>query len=162
MQPAHIDKRLEKAAAICRSNGDKLTKKRHRVLKVLMEAKCPLSAYELTDCYNQEAEAPISAVSVYRILDFLASVNLAYRLSTLGKYIACERIGDSTHAEVTMFVICRRCALIEKISDIKRLLNYLSDLPEASDFEMPGAQIEITSLCKNCSLKEARHRSEST
>lgn len=153
MQSTHTESRLEKAKAICRNNGDKLTQKRQRVLKVLMETKCPLSAYELTDCYNLEAETPISAVSVYRILDFLASVNLAYRLSTLGKYIACDRIGDSTHADMTMFVICKRCALIEKVSATQRLLPYFTGLSEASDFEMSGAQIEVTSLCKVCRRK---------
>lgn len=160
MQPGHIDKRLEKATAICRNNGDKLTQKRQRVLQVLMKAEHPLSAYEVTDFYNQEAEIPISAVSVYRILDFLASVNLAYRLSTLGKYIACERIGDSTHAEVTMFVICKRCALIEKVSATQRLLPYFTNLPETSDFEMSGAQIEVTSLCKNCRRKTTPKKQE--
>ena len=100
-----------------------------------METKYPLSAYELTACYNQEAETPISAVSVYRILDFLASVNLAYRLTTLGKYIACERFGDSTHADVT-------------------------NLPEASSFEMSGVQIEVMSLCKGCRRKTTSKKQE--
>ena len=129
-----------------------LTPKRKEVLSVLTEADRPLSAYEIVDLYNQTAHKPIHAMSVYRILDFLKSVDLITHLHSVNKFLAQgqveaeERNGNS----VCLYVTCQQCCGVQKLvlerSEAATIQNHIHRL----GYHLSSHSIEIPGLCENC------------
>ena len=150
MHKTSVDNSLRTATEICETKGCNLTQKRQRVLKTLLEAERPLSAYEITDNYNSVTKPTISAVSVYRILEFLESVKLAYRLRSASKYIARKNIEKYPGSEMSFFLICRSCQCVEEIEVSSKIMIPLAQLANKSGFFSSSSQVEINSLCADC------------
>ncbi|WP_197473994.1 Fur family transcriptional regulator, partial [Oleiphilus sp. HI0066] len=77
---SQINKIINSAEQQCKAKGVRLTDKRKQVLSALIESKKALSAYELVDYLKDEFKAPLPAMSVYRILDFLQTEQLVHKL----------------------------------------------------------------------------------
>ena len=92
MNKQQLNRVINKARDVCARSGGRLTEKRRGVLELLLISNSPLSAYEITDAYNKAAEKPMPAMSVYRILEFLAAENLVHKLRSTNKYVACSHI----------------------------------------------------------------------
>ena len=73
---------LQDAERQCSERGAKFTAKRKRVLEALLNSDKALSAYELADYCRVEQGLEMLPMSIYRILDFLASEGLVHRLKT--------------------------------------------------------------------------------
>jgi Fur family zinc uptake transcriptional regulator len=80
MKSVDIKDVIEVARNICEKTGSRLTETRQHMLEVLLTIDTLKTAYELTEHYNRLIKSPIMAMSVYRILDFLASIRLVHRL----------------------------------------------------------------------------------
>ena len=52
MNRKQVNQVIEKAKSICEESGVRLTKKRERILEIMLIAGTPLSAYEIADIYN--------------------------------------------------------------------------------------------------------------
>ena len=63
MNKQQIDRVIDKAKYLCERSGTRLTEKRRSVLELLLVSNIPLSAYEITDAYNQIDEKPLYAHS---------------------------------------------------------------------------------------------------
>ncbi|MCK7460174.1 Fur family transcriptional regulator [Idiomarina aminovorans] len=150
MHKRYVDNNLRAATEICEAKGCNFTQKRQRVLKTLLEAERPLSAYEITDNYNAVTEPTISAVSVYRILEFLESIKLAYRLRSASKYIACKNITKYQGSDMSFFLICRNCQCVNEIEVSSKIVTSLAELINKSGFFSSSSQVEINSLCADC------------
>ena len=73
MKNKEVQLALQDAERHCSERGAKLTAKRKLVLESLLNSDKALSAYELADYCRVERGSEILPMSVYRILDFLAS-----------------------------------------------------------------------------------------
>ena len=80
---------LGEAERYCSEKGVRFTAKRKLVLEALLNSDKSLSAYELADYCRTEQGSEMLPMSVYRILDFLASERLVHRIKTTNKFIAC-------------------------------------------------------------------------
>ena len=111
-KPSHMNKQqlnrvIDSVKEICARSGWRLTEKRRGVLELLLVSEVPLSAYEITDAYNQGTKKTIAAMTVYRILGFLEAENLVQKLvSTNNKYVACCHMGSEYKQEIPQFLIC--------------------------------------------------------
>tara|TARA_R110000751_G_scaffold15290_2_gene49353 strand:+ start:50978 stop:51481 length:504 start_codon:yes stop_codon:yes gene_type:complete len=148
---------IEVAKDICEQTGSRLTETRQHMLEVLSTVDTPKSAYELTDDYNRLVNSPIMAMSVYRILNFLASIKLVHHLHSINKYIICKHPKGSSEDQVPLFLICTSCQQIEEVAIAKDLIHALSDHAESSGFVSAGSQIELNSLCKKCQSNIHQH-----
>ena len=90
-------------------------------------------------------------MSVYRILDFLEEVELVHRLDSAQKYVACSHISCNHEHELSQFLICKSCYLVEEISIGKNLMNALKKSAEKVGFRLANQELEFDSLCGNCS-----------
>ena len=149
--PPDITSSLEYAQDQCAARGVKFTEKRKQVLKGLLESKKALSAYELTDYCREKYSSQLPAMSVYRILDFLEEVELVHRLDSAQKYVACSHISCNHEHELSQFLICKSCYLVEEISIEKNLMNALKQSAEKVGFRLTNQELEFDSLCGNCS-----------
>ena len=128
-----------------------LTPKRKEVLSVLTAADRPLSAYEIVDLYNQTAHKPIHAMSVYRILDCLKSVDLVTHLHSVNKFLARGQAAGRNDNSVCLYVTCQQCCGVQKLvlerGEAATIQNHIHRL----GYQLSSHSIEIPGLCENCS-----------
>ena len=148
-----VKKAIRFANIKCETSGKKLTEKRQQVLEILLHANKPLSAYELTDQFNKVMDVPILAMSVYRILDVLESVNLVHRLKSENKFMACSHAYDGCQHQLSMFLICASCNKVTEMNDDNDKVKALFEHLELTGFSPAGSQLEISGLCCQCKPK---------
>jgi len=141
---------LNSADAICRESGARFTEKRKRALTVLLDAPAPMSAYELKDEYEIQYKESLTAMSAYRMLNFLVAETLAHKLSSVNKYAACEHINCAhTHA-LPQFLICDNCEAVTEVGISKQALQKLKDGITQTGFKLNEQQLELHGLCSSC------------
>jgi Fur family transcriptional regulator, zinc uptake regulator len=150
MKKQELNKIIDKAQNICTYSGGRLTEKRKRILELLLVSKTPLSAYEVADAYNRSAESSMPAMSVYRILDFLESEQLAHKLSSANKYVACSHIACSHAHEIPQFLICRKCHQVKEIAIAKSIIDELDHQVISAGYKLINSQLELQCLCDTC------------
>jgi Fur family zinc uptake transcriptional regulator len=150
MRSVHAKDVIEVARNMCEKTGSRLTETRQHMLEVLLTIDTPKSAYELTEHYNRQIQSPIMTMSVYRILDFLESIQLVHRLHSINKYIICKHPMETCKHQISLFLICKTCQQIEEIEIAADLVKALSQHAENTGFVTTGSQIELNSLCKKC------------
>jgi Fur family zinc uptake transcriptional regulator len=134
-----IEIQLEKAADACAERGAQLTKLRRLVLKLILEAEGPTTAYELLDRLRatHQGAAPPTA---YRALDFLMEQRLIHKIERLSAFIACV---DTDHPHAVQFLICRKCGTVAEMDD--------RATAQREGFRLVNAVVEIEGTCATCS-----------
>lgn len=148
-----FDALLEQAQQKCHAAGGRLTPKRANVLKTLLMANKPLSAYELLELLNRESDTKIQPMSAYRMLDFLVEMQLAHKLNSANKYVACAHIGCHHHHDAQHFVVCENCGTTQEINIDPQLMTQLQQAVADSDFKLLAPQLELSGLCADCQSK---------
>ncbi|MGL6162500.1 MULTISPECIES: Fur family transcriptional regulator [unclassified Microbulbifer] len=155
MKASELKQTLGKAEQSCRASGARLTEKRRNILAILLRAKTPLSAYEIADQYSRDYDESIPAMSVYRMLDFLAAENLAHKLNSENKYLACGHIACDHRHETPQFLICSRCNKVREIGIKPEVIAALRDTVEGSGYRLLTSQLELDCLCEDCARSAA-------
>ncbi|AMX02561.1 Fur family transcriptional regulator [Microbulbifer thermotolerans] len=155
MNASELKRNLSAAEQSCRISGARLTEKRRNILTVLLRAKTPLSAYEIADQYRVDFGEPIPAMSVYRMLDFLVDENLAHKLNSENKYLACAHIACDHRHETPQFLICSRCSKVREIGIKPEVIAALRETVEAAGYHLQTSQLELDCLCDECGRSAA-------
>ena len=147
---------LGKAERHCSEKGVRFTAKRKLVLEALLNSDKSLSAYELADYCRTEQGSEMLPMSVYRILDFLASERLVHRIKTTNKFIACSHISCEHDHKAWQFLICQNCDKVEEVDLEKSILNKITDAIQEVGFQVAGRQFELEGVCSECSVSIGR------
>ena len=145
-----LEATLTKAKEICHSNDVKLTVKRENVLSALVQGEQAMSAYELAEKYRDLFNQSIPAMSVYRILDFLAELSLVHKLSSANKYIACSHISCNHEHQVPQFLICETCNSVTEVAVKSSVISELTASVAKTGFSLSTSQLELRGFCKSC------------
>ena len=143
---------LGEAERHCSEKGVRFTAKRKLVLEALLSSDKSLSAYELADYCRAEQGSEMLPMSVYRILDFLASERLVHRIKTTNKFIACSHISCNHEHKAWQFLICQNCDKVEEVDLEKSILNKITDAIQEVGFQVAGRQFELEGVCSDCSV----------
>lgn len=149
----NIEESLKKAEIECDHLGVRLTDKRCNVLKILLQVGEPLSAYNVIDQYKQRFKAALSAMSAYRMLDFLLQAGLVHKLETTNQYIACSHIACEHTHEIPQFLICDSCHVVKEVGVRKKLLLELNESIKSTGFALHRQQLELHGFCEACREK---------
>ena len=149
-QSASTNKTLQNAEVICRDAGVRLTTKRKRALALLLESQSPISAYELIDLYYARFSESLTAMSAYRMLNFLVKETLAHRLNSVNKYTACEHINCSHAHDLPQFLICDNCQSVSEVGIQKHTLDQIRADILKTGFSIENQQFELHGLCSKC------------
>lgn len=155
MNASQLKRTLSAAEDACRATGARLTDKRRNVLTILLRSIKPLSAYEIVECYKEEFGESIPAMSVYRMLDFLAEENLAHKLNSENKYLACAHIACDHRHQTPQFLICGRCSKVREIGIKPEVIATLRDTVEGAGYFLQTSQLELDCLCEDCAERSA-------
>jgi Fur family zinc uptake transcriptional regulator len=150
---------MEAVKELCEVNGVRLTKQRKQVLEVLLDANQALSAYELTKIYNERFNSKIIAMSVYRILECLIELRIAYRLDTINKFIVCQHINQHLEDCFPIFVICVQCNDVNEHIVPYSIMQNMRTLANTSSFRVIDTKFELKGVCKNCE-HTSKHKNE--
>ncbi|WP_031432340.1 Fur family transcriptional regulator [Methylomarinum vadi] len=150
---SQVELALQKAQSECSRSGLRLTDKRSNVLRILLQADEPLSAYDIAEHYRCDIGKPLSAMSAYRMLDFLLQAGLAHKLETTNQYVACSHITCEHEHQVPQFLICDRCHAVKEVGIRKQLLNELKASIENTGFVLSSQQLELHGICEHCQEK---------
>lgn len=149
-----IEAQLLDAERACAAAGTRLTAKRKRVLLALLQARKAISAYEIVHYVREHFDEPIPPMSVYRMLEFLESNHLVYRLDTANKYVACVdpnsgNTPENDH-ENTQFLICDGCGKVREVDLAQGLIESLDDCAHNLGFRLKTPRLELHCICDDC------------
>lgn len=136
---------LDRAAALCRERGVRLTPLRRRVLELVWGGHRPLGAYDILAALQAERSGA-APPTVYRALDFLAEHGLVHRIDSLNAYIGCAA-PDRDHR--AYFLICRGCGQAAELAD-RTMAAALDHAARSADFTALGQTVEISGYCAPC------------
>ncbi len=139
---------LERAEALCRERGVRLTDQRKAVLRLLCVSDKPLSAYELLDRMRGVVKNP-APPTIYRALDFLLEQGLVHKLESLHAYVGCAH-PDQPHA--SQFLICEDCGEVAEVED-PSVAKSLNAAGKAIGFHARRPVVEVIGTCAQCSAK---------
>lgn len=142
--PQDVDLFLTEAEALAEARGQRMTKIRRKVLRLLLESPEPSKAYDLLA--NLDGEGSAKPPTVYRALDFLQDVGLAHKIESLNAYVAC---GHASHNHSAVFMICDRCGGAEELHALGTT-EALNEETVAAGFKVTRAVIEARGLCRAC------------
>ena len=153
---SNIHEDIKQAEHYCKEHGARLTRKRKQVLSGLLQADKAMSAYELVDQCKDESGKAMPAMSVYRILDFLAEEHLVHKLDINNKYVACSHITCSHGHDVTQFLICEKCQRVDEINIDQSMIKQLQSNVKSAGFHLISPQLEMKCICDNCLTNDSR------
>ena len=107
--PQDVEAFLEQAELLAERKGQRLTKIRRKVLRLLLESTEPSKAYDLLA--NLDGEGSAKPPTVYRALDFLMTSGLVHKVEALNAFVGCTHAHDEGGAEL---FICSDCGSVEE------------------------------------------------
>ena len=96
-----------------KSAGYRITAARRAVIDALAHAKKPLSAHQLHNQLQKNADTT-DIVSVYRVLEVLAQLELVHNDIDSNGYFACTHCADCP-SDIHIFVKCIECLAVEEL-----------------------------------------------
>ncbi len=139
---------LERAEALCRERGVRLTDQRKTVLQLLCVSDKPLSAYELLERLRGVVKNP-TPPTIYRALDFLLEQGLVHKLESQHAYVGCAH-PDQPHA--SQFLICNDCGEVAEVED-SSVTKSLKAVGKAIGFRTKRPVVELLGTCAQCTAK---------
>jgi Fur family zinc uptake transcriptional regulator len=145
----HVDAQLDAAQLACARNGAQLTALRRAVLRLILAAPAPLTAYQLLDLLK-ETRKSAAPPTIYRALDFLIEQNLIHKVERLNAFIPCTE-GGQPHEHTVQFFICRQCGTVAEIED-QAITEALAKAAGRQGFRPGNAVVEVDGTCAACAL----------
>ena len=142
--PQDVDAFMTEAEEITSRKGQRMTRIRRKVLRLLLESKAPSKAYDLLA--NLDGEGAAKPPTVYRALDFLQEVGLAHKIESLNAYVAC---GHASHSHSAVFLICDTCGRAEELHAVNTASSLETETSNAG-FKISQAVIEARGACRQC------------
>ncbi|MEL7108693.1 MAG: Fur family transcriptional regulator [Pseudomonadota bacterium] len=133
---------LAAAAEEAQLNGKSLTAIRKHVLSLLLDAKRPLTAYEVLA--SLDGVGSVSPPTAYRALDFLVSLGFVTRVESLNAYFALD-LGPS---DVPLaFFVCEKCGQAQELEATDAVISLVSTADEKG-FGVSHASLEVRGDCR--------------
>lgn len=141
---------LARAKSQCIDSKAKLTPKREAVLTALLTNQKACSAYELIDYCRNDFDLNLSAMSIYRILEFLKGQQLVHKLEVTNKYVACAHITCDHQHGTPQFLICENCHQVKEVHISEDVIAALKENIKHTGYSLKSPQLELIGLCKKC------------
>lgn len=143
---ASIKHTLAKIDSLCQHRKIRLTPQRRAVIKLMVQARTAMSAYDLLDQLKQTAPQA-KPPTIYRALDFWIEYGFVHKVESINSYILCPHFNE--HQHVSILFICNCChAIVESHSAL--LEQTLTNLSKQEAFIPKHSILEIHGYCRQC------------
>lgn len=136
---------LDKAYKYCVEQGHRFTEPRERVLKILIDAKAPLGAYDILQKLATEMDNP-KPPTVYRAIQFWHQEGFIHCIDSLKSYVACLH---GHHVGQAQFLICNQCSFVKEL-ELAVDFSSVSKAANAIQFSIINCTMEVKGLCVDC------------
>lgn len=146
-----VEEALDRADALCATQGARLTELRRAVLELVWRGHEPVGAYALLDALKR-SHPNAAPPTIYRALEFLAARGLIHRIESLNAYIGCDHPERPHEGQ---FLICAKCSNAAEIDD-PGVARALSKSASGLGFAVTHQTVELSGLCPSCQRESIR------
>ena len=136
---------LDRAEAVCRERGARLTPLRRRVLELVWQSHRAVKAYDLLAALG-DAGGSAKPPTVYRTLEFLMELGLVHRIDSLNAFVGCPQ---PDHRHSAQFLICGGCGEVSEMNAAS-IDRAVTDEAAETGFALSRAIIEVHGKCQRC------------
>ena len=140
-----IGEALDRAEALCRQRGARLTRMRRRVLELIWDSHKAVKAYDLLDRLS-ESEKSVRPPTVYRALEFLIAHGLVHRVDSLNAFVGCSGSDERHNAQ---FLICQECGEVSEMDGLA-IGRAVARQAAAAGFTVRRQTVELHGECPSC------------
>ena len=132
---------------IAKQNSE-LNNKQSLVMNLLLEAKGPLSAYQIL--YDLNDHGFRGPTQVYRVLEKLLELGMVHRIESMNAFVACQQEKcDEKNKEINLFTICEICGSVQELLN-NWLKNIVKSLSKDNNFLLKNSVLELNGVCSKC------------
>jgi Fur family zinc uptake transcriptional regulator len=145
----HIPSRngiLEKIEHYVSKQGGRMTRVRSEIATAMAKFGEPKTAYQILDAVNRKRKVKLSAISVYRTLEFLMDAGVVLKLESKNAYELCLN-EKSGHGH--LMTVCDKCGHVQEIDD-PALSETLSKTAKKHGHTLKHHVIELHGVCHGC------------
>ena len=133
----------------CRERGMRRTQAMESVLKVLLEADCPLTAGEIVE--SPELKGQCDPATVYRLLLRLEDHGILRKLGLRDRAAHFTVRHAHTHDD---YIICTQCGTIEELDMDCPVEALEADIAQRSGFSQLDHELEFFGICPKCTTAD--------
>ncbi|MDD3371438.1 MAG: Fur family transcriptional regulator [Alphaproteobacteria bacterium] len=146
MPPAPIDNVLKKIERHLRRKGGRMTNVRRDIVAEMAVQDGPQTAYGILAAVNKRRKAKLSAISVYRTLEFLIDAGVVLKIESKNAYELClNEKADHSH----LLIVCDKCGRVEEIED-SAVSKSLEKAAKKHGHALKHHAIELHGVCADC------------
>ena len=136
---------LDRADALCRQRGARLTRTRRRVLELIWDSHKAVKAYDLLDRLSENQKS-VRPPTIYRALEFLMAHGLVHRVDSLNAFVGCSG-SDAKHN--AQFLICQECGEVSEM-DGSAIGEAVARQAQQAGFTVRRQTVELHGECPRC------------
>jgi len=137
---------LEKVESHLRKTGGRMTDVRREIVLRMTELGEPKTAYQILDAANGKRKAKLSAISLYRTLEFLIEAGVVLKLESKNAFELCLN-AEPEHSHLMM--VCDMCGHVREIHD-HALEDTLTKAAKKHGHTLKHHVIELHGTCRDC------------
>jgi len=141
-----VDHVIDSVCKMLKDRSARVTGVRRDVIAFLSSLKTPLGAYQILAEMNKQRKPKLSAMSLYRILDFLIELGVVVKVESRNAYQLCAG-HDHDHSHLMM--ICDSCGGIQEIDDCSAEMK-LQSLAQKYGHTLKHNVVELHGVCADC------------
>ena len=140
------DSLIESVQKLSKARGERMTDVRRDVLVILSQLTKPHSAYQILAELNKKRTQTLSAMSLYRTLNFLIDLGIVIKLESQNAYQLCiEQDNDHSH----LLLICDTCGTVYEVT-VQVASKKLQALAKQHGYILKHHAVELHGSCAKC------------
>jgi Fur family zinc uptake transcriptional regulator len=137
---------IRRAQHICAQRDVHLSAAHQTILRLLLKAPQPLTAYGLRPLFEKAVGRSTQPLTVYRLLDFLIGHGLVARIESRRAYVV---IAEPEMGRDVVFLLCEVCEGCEQL-DPGEVAPVLAASARGLGFAPSRMVIELQGCCRRC------------
>ncbi len=137
---------LEKVEHHLRQKNGRMTEVRREIVLKMAELGKPRTAYQILEAVNKKRKTQLSAISLYRTLEFLMEAGVVLKLESRNAFKLCLN-AEPEHSHLMM--VCDKCGDVREIHD-HALAEALCKTAKKHGHTLKHHVIELHGLCRDC------------
>lgn len=145
-QKIDVNQLVESVQKMSKARGERMTDVRRDVIVVMSKLQKPQSAYKILAEVNKKRVPQLSAMSIYRTLDFLIELGIVVKYDSQNVYKLCT---GHNHDHSHLLMICNHCGNMKEVEDCSAEQK-LQNIAQKYGHTLKHNVIELRGLCAKC------------
>ncbi len=137
---------LDKVESHLHQQGGRMTSVRREIVVKMAELDKPKTAYQILEAINKKRKTKLSAISLYRILEFLMEAGVVLKLESKNAFELCLN-DEPEHSHLVM--VCDKCGHVLEVDD-HTLSKNLTKTAQKHGHTLKHHVIELHGVCQDC------------